>query len=181
METATEAPSTVEAFAPAGERARRRRLIHYVAAALMVAATICVAAGIHVAQRQSVNVAPSALPSPPESLAVRTPVPEQTVAPMPPTQGVPDPSGSAEAPVAVSPEAAPRPTDAPAVAAAASASASTTVAAVAEESSPLRALASPTKRAPVAGKDVQPNAPAAHNATPGRTAPHAAILRDAPF
>lgn len=179
-EAAPEAMSTVEAFAPRGERARRRRLIASVVAVPTVAAAICVAAGIHLAQRQSANVAPSARRSIPESQAVRSPPAVQGVAPLPPTQGVPDPSGSAEPPMAASPEAAPPPSDAPVVAAA-SASASTTVASAAEESSPSPALASPTNRAPVAGKDVQPIAAPAHDATPGRTAPHAAIVRAAPF
>jgi hypothetical protein len=146
----------------------------------MLAATVCVAAGIHVAQKPSASGAPLALPSLAESQVVHTPLPAQIVTPLPPPRALSDPSGSIDVHVAVSPEAAPPPTDA-GTAVAASASATTTVAAVAEESSPSRALAPPATRAPVVGKDPQPNAPAVHNAIPARTAPHAAIARDAPF
>ena len=144
---------------------RRRNLVPYVAATLILAITICVAAGIRFNQERSANAATRAIVLRPERKAVDT----QAVGASP--KASIGPSGP------VSPSAA----GATAAGDLGSERASTTFASV---TAPRTALALLPKRAPASRNDASLKGPAAQKAAgrPARAVPHAAlIVGDAPF
>jgi hypothetical protein len=140
------------------EPARRRNLVPFVAATLVLATTICVAAGIRFNQARSANATSKATERTVAPLTVATAATVAAVAQVTPEspKGAMGPS----APVVPPP------------------------AAVAAAATDTRAAPAPlSKRAPASRNDARPNGAAAPKAAarPSRAVPHTVIVGDAPF